>query len=416
MTLLLELNDLGIRCYQDGKLLHQSPGIAVVNQQLLLGDDAWQHSRLHPLNTYTQFWSQLDTEPLSTAHRQVRHHGDLAYLHLQHIESQLPFQFAGQEVVFSLPGDMNRNALGLLLGIAQQCGLKTIGLIDHALASVLPQADRPIVHHIEMHLHHSVMTQLSLDKQTLQRQRVETFNEQGWLNLHNQLLRHFSDRFIQQTRFNPRHGADTEQALFNAIPQWLQQSAQSEHLSCQLGQHNIQVDTAEIRAFAQQALKPLLDKIAATPDLFVGDRLAQWIPILLPQTSAQALSSQQLSSAMNHLSHSLSEHPEGVRFISSLPCNNTTAQKTASDTPATHVLCHHKAYPLSGLFSLSPQGDLIRGEQAGALAYIANGRVRAGSAGITLNDQPLAGGVLRAGDVMKIEGLAQTLTFIGVEP
>jgi hypothetical protein len=415
MTLLLELNDLGVRCYRDGELLHQSPGVAVTHQQLLLGDPAWQQSRLHPQSTYTEFWSQLNTAPISSHHPKVRHHGDLAYLHLQHIESQLPFSLREQDVIYSLPSSTDRNALGLLLGISQQCGLNTIGLVDQALASLLPQAQHSELWHLEMHLNNSVLTRLALVEHQLQRQQFEVLSDQGWLKIHTKALQFISDEFIQKTRFNPRHDANSEQLLFNAIPNWLEQSLAAPQISCEIQGQRIDIDSQSLRQVIGSAVPAVMEKLQSLDNLYLGDRLAQWQPLLAANSSATHLTQAQQVTAMSALSQQISAHPEGVRFITHLPCRQNTDNVVKQVPLADHFLWKHRAYPLSGLYSLDKHGDIIAGEQADALMYLQQGKLRAGKSAISLSPNSQNGSVLVTGDQAHIDGLTEVMTFIEVK-
>lgn len=412
MTLLLELNDLAIRCYRDGELLLQSPGVAITHDQLLLGDDAWQQSRLRPLNTYTEFWSQLNTQPVNCPHPQVRHHGDLAYLHLQHIESQLPLSFQSQDVVFALPGSMDRSALSLLLGISQQCGLQPIGLVDQALATALPHVRDTDFWHLEMQLHHCVATRLTLANQQLQRQQVEVLRDQGWLTLHTRALQFLSDQFIRQTRFDPRHNADSEQLLFNAIPAYLQQAKSQASLIVEHQQHKIDVDSQSLLNHLAAGLKPLNEALNKSTPLYLGDRLAQW-HFLLSNAEVKMFDEAQQIAAMSALSQQVSQHPEGVRFITSLPCE-ASVDTSPQSIKASHFLWRHRAYPLNSLYSVTLEGEVIPGEVSEAALYIQQGRLRAGVTSVSLNNQSLADQVPQAGDQLRITGLNDPLTFIEV--
>lgn len=424
MPLFLELNDLGIRCYHQGELLFQSPGVAIVDKPMLFGTDAWHASRKKPLNTHCQFWSQLNTDPIHSHHPQVRHNGDLAYWHLQHIESQLPFNFADQEVIFSLPGSTPRESLGLLLGIAQQCGMNTVGLVDSALASMIGHVKDQKQWHLEMHLNHCVLTELTLSDNRLQRTNVETISDQGWLDLHNQLLRYFSELFIQQTRFNPRHGADSEQSLFDAIPLWLQESVNTDTLECELEGYSIQLDTKALRQFVQNFMHPLHQQLRHTPNLYLGDRLAQWAAILIHPINASPVTERETASALLTISQQLASSPEGVRFISSLPCEAVTPVTETRPT-ASHLLWKHHAYPLHGHYSLSLQGDMVRGEHAQALLTLKNGVIEADTVHadrLTLNGSAWqldttaqAEYPFLCGDSLRVNDLKADLVFIRVE-
>lgn len=427
MTLLLELNDLGVRCFQDGKLLCQSAGVAVMDlgqREPLFGSAAWRESRIKPLHTHTQFWSQLNIEPLLIQHPLVRHHGDLAYLHLRHIEQQLPVAFAGQDVVFALPAATPRATLSLLLGIANQCGLNTLSFVDTALAALLHRAPPAVVTHVEMSLHHCVVTELQLSDNVLQSTRSEVLSEQGWFTLHTQLLNYFSELFIQQCRFNPRHQASSEQILFDAIPHWLRQSAALERdgittFHCELEHNRVQVHIGPLRQFVQSVWQPLHRRLAQAGPLYLGDRLAECLPLLSLGADTVALDVEQLAADLALLTDSLSRQPAGVRFINSLPCLSSPSAGTAARAPATHLLYRHTVWPLQGEYSMTLQRQLIRGACEPALLSVQQEQIRAHQGQLLLNDVAMGPAVdtrsLKPGDRLSLSSGDVCVTLVRVE-
>lgn len=420
MTLLLEINDIGLRCYQDGQLLHQSPGIAVTEKHLLLGDDAWQQSRLHPLNTHTDFWSQLNTSAIASQHPKVRHNGDLAYLHLQHIESQLGISFNNQDVIYALPSSMDRNALGLLLGISQQCGLNPIGLVDQALAAMLPHANQQQIWFLDMQLNDSLLTQLSLSNGILKREKTESFSAQGWLQIHTKVLQFLTDEFIRSTRYNPRHNAGIEQRLFNVIPDILRQSLSSPTIECELEGKEIKVDSLALKQVIKAAAPAITDQLATLNNLYLSDRLGQWQPLFSEQGKAVGLSEAQHIAAMSQLSQQINVHPEGVRFVSSLPSQHQSSNALPAETPtASHFLWQHRAYPVAGHYSISRDGELQQSKDSSsnnAAVSIQQGNIRAGRATLTHNQTAVTSSTtLKIGDRFYVEGLQDPIVMIGVE-
>lgn len=415
MTLLLELNDLGVRCYRDGEQLHQSPGIAIAQSDVLLGEQAWQKSRLDPQHTHNEFWSKLNTIALNSPHPKVRHHGDLAYLHLLHIQSQLPFNFENQSVIYSLPSAMGRESLGLLLGISQQCGLKTVGLVDHALASMRPYGQLSRFFHLEMHMNFSVLTRLERVDNQLQRQDITLLKAQGWLQLHTKMLQFLSEQFIQKTRFNPRHEAQSEQQLFNSISLWMEQALSQTQVHCEIQGHQIDVNSESLKAAIRNALPQVSDTLSTHSNLYTGDRLSRWLPAFNLNESVIPLSEEQHSAAMASLSHHIEAHPEGVRLITSLPCDELSPTRRPQGVLATHLLWRHSAYSLSGLYSLNKRGEIITGESADAALTIQQGRIQSRKNTVSINHRPLENQSLRAGDQIHIDGFSEPMILIEVK-
>ena len=216
---IFNLNDVGIQLAIDGSLVRTSPGYAVLDKdRLLVGEAASEKSRLLPGWTNNRFWSQLDVKPLTRSTDQVRHHADLALAHLEDI--WLPVKKDVTEAIFVVPGYYDREDLGLLLGICRECDLPIRGLVD---ASVIQACDLPLgktVLHLDIHLHSITLTSISNDG-LLVRREVKQIIGSGFSTLLDRWANIIAEQFIQTTRFDPMHKADTEQQLFNRLPAWI---------------------------------------------------------------------------------------------------------------------------------------------------------------------------------------------------
>ena len=135
MTAVLEINDIGLLLSIDAEPIFESPGYAMVNdKEILIGDAALAQSRLQPNRIQNRFWDQLSMEELPKPMAQARNYADLAFAHLKIISAQLADQ-AERRIVFSVPGTYDRQQLALLLGMAKECGLEVVGLVDTAVAA-----------------------------------------------------------------------------------------------------------------------------------------------------------------------------------------------------------------------------------------------------------------------------------------
>ena len=233
MTLaILNLNDAGIQVAIDGELTRVSPGYAVLDDnRLLTGEAASQQARLLPSWTNNRFWSDLSTSPLPNRTDQVRHHADLAFAHLEDL--WLPIKSRVKEVIFCVPGYYTSAHLGLLLGMARECDMPVVGVVDHAVAAASNQPLAPIVLHLDIHLHRITLTRMNMGQSSggsstdpsgsriLARKEVNTVVETGLATLWDRWANVIAGQFIQTTRFDPMHEAATEQQLFNKLPAWI---------------------------------------------------------------------------------------------------------------------------------------------------------------------------------------------------
>jgi len=79
----LEINDTGLTLLSAGSKPVVSPGVAVLdNRELLLGEAAARQFRLRPGNTNSQFWEQLNLDPLASSTRERRSSANQRYSHL----------------------------------------------------------------------------------------------------------------------------------------------------------------------------------------------------------------------------------------------------------------------------------------------------------------------------------------------
>jgi hypothetical protein len=430
MTILLELNDLGVRAYQEGELLFESPGYALVEKnRVILGEEARQQARLHPLNLHNDFWSELTAEPIHSPNPQVRHNADLVYLHLEHLNELAPGGLRDQPIVCSLPGHTPREHLSMLLGIAQQSKLKIVALVDTALASMVGRVQQQAVWHVEMHLHYSVISQLALSQGELKRTHQGLVKQQGWLAIQNHLLQFFTDAFIEQTRFDPRHSAASEQALLESIPEWMEQArlhaASSQKVHCELERHHVELDGATLLDQIHDSLAELRQRLHSldAQSVFLGDRLslrASYLPI-----KHRTLDPEELAAGYEHLCQSLPLFNDGLRFISALPSEvvNSAPQIEEDTRPAaTHILCSDRAFPLNRYYSIvdSQSEDMLAvqpGEAPNALAYLNNDQlILPQGTPLLLNDAQIHNArQMKLGDRLILPGWRQPLQLIVVE-
>ena len=216
----INLHDPGLQLALNGKLLRTSPGFAVLDrQQLLVGEAALAAARLLPRWTSSRFWWALNTEPLPNGTPQIRHHADLAFAQLEDLWQ--PIRKRAKAVILCVPSHYAEESLGLLLGMAKECGMPVKGLVDRATLAAAGMAPAPALLHLELHLHGITLARLG-GKRALARQTVQTISETGLAALWEKWADLIARQFIQATRFDPMHDAAMEQQLFDRLPGWLQ--------------------------------------------------------------------------------------------------------------------------------------------------------------------------------------------------
>ena len=215
----IEFNDAAVAMAREGVPCVQSPGYALVEGgELLIGEEALRQARLKPRLVSTRFWERLGDDPVFPASAVTPSFADLARAHLSRIWSS-----AGpdaDELILVVPASFEPRRLGLLLGIAEQLALPVRAMVDSALVGCRGPVDEDLIVHVDVHLHRTVVTGIELGA-SARRSFHRSLEEQGLIQLYDAWIRCIASAFVQTTRFDPLHRAQTEQAIYDRLPLWL---------------------------------------------------------------------------------------------------------------------------------------------------------------------------------------------------
>ena len=356
---IIELNDAEIRLSQGDRLLLRCPGVAVIQgDNLYLGEQAARMAQLHPRHTFNRFWSALSQDPWPAPAGPLRHNADLAWHQLLSL-----YERAGKpkEVIFAVPGNFTTAQLALLLGISQSCPFKAVGLVEAVVAAVAGVAGPGRYQHLELQLHQAVLTRIDVHEQ-VERHSVDVVEGPGVQAFHDAAAELIADTFIQQSRFDPLHRAETEQAVYDQLPRCL---------SALLNQQEVMLDIATGQSRQQARLTrdsmvgrlqreyaAMLQRLEPDRPVLLGDRAAA-----LPGLSGACAAVLSLPedavrrSCILHMDRIRSAGPN-LNFVTRLPAPPHSAlSQSASEAPtavhparaeqATHLLHGHKAFPLN---------------------------------------------------------------------
>jgi len=341
-----------------GELL-RAPGFALLESKgIATGDDAFRQAWLFPQRSYNQFWHQLNLAPLPAGNQYARHFADLAYAQLHHLHRALG---APGEVLFAIPGSFSRDQLAILLGLANALPVKTLGLVDAAVAAASGIGDyRGELLHLDIQLHQAVITRLRAGD-TISRESVEILADAGLKHFHGGWAQYIANLFIREYRYDPLHTAEGEQQLFTKLPGWLDQLASRPETT-------VELDTPRgaFRLSLQRSglVESSLPRISRLRDLLLrqgsdGPLLASYrlgkLPGVAGHLNARVLPEGQVIGACRALAEGLVAGTESVDFITHLPRMASPGPAAAAEgkprpRPPTHVLHQHHAWPIgSGL-------------------------------------------------------------------
>ncbi|MEX2353473.1 MAG: hypothetical protein WD709_04745 [Gammaproteobacteria bacterium] len=373
---IIELNDSEIRVASGNDIILRHPGYAVLKGDTIeTGPEAVKSARSNPRSTYNRYWSQLSQDSLIVPSHIARHHADLAYAQLLALHEQ-----AGQpdEILFAVPGSYSKEQLSLLLGIVESCPFTAVGLVDAATACTAAIADTGNYSHLDLHLHYAVITTLEVTDQ-VSRKSVRIIDNNGLVDIYDTCAGYLSDLFIDQSRFDPLHHAETEQSLYDQLPHCLNTMNSANEVTLEIQYRDKRYQARIFREPLLEKLKQHYEKIyreiAGTTTSLVSDRL-----------NALPGFTQQIGNVVNvaetdvfqgcniNLANIRSAGPS-LSFITSLPATkpsgavgakNAKTPVAGKDSPEssqhgriTHALVNHRAYALgSEPLYLSASGEV----------------------------------------------------------
>ena len=368
---LIELNDRSIGLHGTDKGLIQSPGFAnTAGKKPIFGEEAKQAARLHPRETYNQFWSQLSLDPLVNTSSHFRHQADLAFAHLNELTDNTSLE---DHVVLAVPSNYDRNQLSILLGMIKSCNFNATGIVDMPLLKTAHVNNPQQTVYLDIQLHQSVVTTFSANDKNIQREKVVQIPGTGLVALHDAWANMITDEFIKQCRFDPQHNAETEQYIFNQLEKWLGQSLADNEVLMEIN-HKGNVYQARInRGNFEHRVKNIFARIQGEIQLLLGNQYSVCLPNdqhLLPGLSSYLTNisavedSLLLENCITHLPLIAGES-DSLNFVTKLPQTqssvasvNTHGPQSSEATSPTHILIDHQAYTL-------PTNSLVLGHVNG---------------------------------------------------
>lgn len=368
MIPLLELNDAELGLHLDGQALYRQPALALVSEDgNRFGLPALRSARRHPRQANQQYLTRLNADPLPVPGRRAFNHADLVYLHLLELKAALPARTDPAEMAAAVPGCLTDDQLGVLLGIAQEAGIAIRGFADSAVLMASAAAPPPRSWLLDLHLNRACLTEL-LAGEEVRRGQVEELPGcglmpciEGWAGL-------LADRFVQDTRFDPLHAADTEQQLYDCLYDWAAQgkgggdAAFAAEIQHQGHGRRVEVSLAALQDKLAQRLHLLARKLPADARLLATPRAAR-LPGLL--AALADLGWQAAVLPPNALQQGFQRHAKiivegAVKLVTRLPCQGQSMQ---APPPATHALLESRAWPLQdnpfGLPATGCAGDRV---------------------------------------------------------
>ena len=218
-TLAIEINDAELTVADGSGVLATEPGYAaLIDGVIVTGAEACAQARLRPRQTSNRYWEDLSLDPESAGIEGLGSSAELAFAQLDAIWKR--YGSAGKDVVVVVPGHYTREQLGLLLGLVQECRMPVRAMVNPAAAaSAQPWPGRQLMY-LDAGLHRVTATRLRQGA-AVAAEPEEALNGVGLASLMDLWAKRVAELFVLQTRFDPFHRADSEQLVYDRLPERL---------------------------------------------------------------------------------------------------------------------------------------------------------------------------------------------------
>jgi hypothetical protein len=274
------LNDAGLLFADGDHILCREPGFALLERDgLVTGREAWAVASLKPRRINKSYWSELNTAPLVDQRFKHLSAADLVTEQLETLWKRVAKP--GDQLAVAVPSYMNNENLGLFLGIAAELDIPVVAMVDAAVAATRREYAGAVPVHIDLSLRTATLTRLAQDGQA-QFERSVVVDDAGMLDLYDIWLRVIAEAFVQQSRFDPLHTAETEQALQDSILDWLGAAATRKSVPMAIEYrgiaHKAELDSIEFVNAANSVYQNIVSNLRALyragdrPALQISDR------------------------------------------------------------------------------------------------------------------------------------------------
>ena len=380
------INDAAITLLREDGIAYREPGFALLDDRnLITGSEAFAGARVHPRSVQHRYWTNLTTTPLPVQRFSHLSAADLVSRQLEQMWAAGGESAA--ELVVAVPAYMDTKHLGLFLGIAGELNLPVVAMVDAAVAATRREYCDAVPVHIDMSLHATTLTRLA-QAGRVQVERVEVLQDCGIHALYDLWLNTLAEAFVQQSRFDPLHTAETEQMLLNELPAWLAQAAHRDRIELRMGyggiDHEAEVESLALIGAAAPIYQPIASKLRAlyrageTPAIQVTDRVARLpgLPEMLKARVGGELFVLEPGATARGALARLRQAPGpagGVSLRRHLPWDQSAAKVESDDTAQvhagvpTHLLFGSKAYAIAASPPLALGTQTADGERTIAL-------------------------------------------------
>jgi hypothetical protein len=249
--------------------LFAEPGAALMlSDGAVFGHAARAGARTMPSAYIDKYWRNLSEQALPRATGDARSFADLAYAQLAQLWS---LHGSGVSAVLcAFPSHWGKAELSLLLGVAQEAGIPLVGLATIPVASTRRQYPDCDLIHVEFAASAVSLTQMVQGDGSSAQGPSEAIMDLGIAALERTSAEYFARKFLESSRFDPMHDAQSEQRVYDKLPDWLALLARTPETELQFdhkgNEFRARVSLTELEERLRYRCQPLIQKLRARLD------------------------------------------------------------------------------------------------------------------------------------------------------
>ena len=316
----LDLTDASLTLSNSQQVV-RSPGIVLCQaDDFVFGDAAFAQLKRRPLDVRADMLSQLATTPLGNTFGNARHTADLVYEHLKALFASID---SVNDLCLIAPGNLEQAQLELLLGICGSLGVNPSAVVDRALLA--HPAELGSGFNANLQWRQLVISEVTVDANLSRVEKTTAVPGLGYLDLLELCLEECADACVDQTRFDPRRSAESEQTLLDTLPGVLTSLKDRPEVSVELGTTSFKVSRSRL----EKAGKKIASAIHAKAGALSIDELLSVFPGINFDAAASIDS---LTAAAEDLLRDHSDDQPLTRISNRRTASATTPDDESADT------------------------------------------------------------------------------------
>lgn len=229
-TVVIEFYDSGVRVSNGEKILADSPSYALIEaNNILVGKSAKHQAHLRPREISTQFWTDLSA---SSTTKHVLSHTEIALKHLGQVWDSAKCHDAA--VILITSAQLNKNDLGLLLGICTKLNINVLGIACNAVLSLKQRIKNCAAVFLDLQQTKIILSELTQNETDVSIKQACRVLDYGLQNFTLNIAKIIAKQFVAKTRFDPLHSAGNEQQFYDQLTSWMKALQQKKTIECTL--------------------------------------------------------------------------------------------------------------------------------------------------------------------------------------